>query len=155
MLRYVNYGVVFQEIPDETTLSINLSNCPIKCKDCHSKYLWQDVGTELDNNAIDDLLDKYDGDITCVCIMGGDSEPQSVNLLAAHIRATRVGLKIGWYSGRDKLSEHIDKRNFDYIKVGPYIKECGGLKSRTTNQRLYRMEGSRQCDITDKFWNNG
>ena len=27
-MKYVNTGVVFQEIPDETTLSINISNCP-------------------------------------------------------------------------------------------------------------------------------
>ena len=155
MLRYVNYGVVFQEIPDETTLSINLSNCPIRCDGCHSKYLWNDIGSELDETAIDELLDKYDGDITCVCFMGGDAEPWAINSLAAYIRKSRENLKIGWYSGRDKLYEHIDKNNFDYIKVGPYIKERGGLKSKTTNQRLYRIEGSRQCDITNKFWKNG
>ena len=88
MLRYVNYGVVFQEIPDETTLSINLSNCPIRCDGCHSKYLWNDIGSELDETAIDELLDKYDGDITCVCFMGGDAEPWAINSLAAYIRKT-------------------------------------------------------------------
>lgn len=31
MLKYVNCGIVFQEIPDEVTLSINISNCPCHC----------------------------------------------------------------------------------------------------------------------------
>lgn len=31
MLKYVNTGIVFQEIPDETTLAINISNCPCAC----------------------------------------------------------------------------------------------------------------------------
>ena len=40
MLKYVNCGIVFQEIPDEVTLSINISNCPCHCPGCHSNYLW-------------------------------------------------------------------------------------------------------------------
>ena len=45
MLKYVNTGVVFQEIPDEVTLAINISNCPCRCPGCHSHYLWEDIGT--------------------------------------------------------------------------------------------------------------
>ena len=29
MLKYVNTGVVFQEIPDEVTLAINISNADV------------------------------------------------------------------------------------------------------------------------------
>ena len=39
MLKYVNTGVVFQEIPDEVTLAINISNCPCHCPGCHSHYV--------------------------------------------------------------------------------------------------------------------
>ena len=28
MLKYANYDIVFQEVPDEVTLAINISNCP-------------------------------------------------------------------------------------------------------------------------------
>ncbi len=72
-------------------------------------------------------------------------------------------IKIGWYSGRQELSGDIDLRNFDYIKLGPYIEECGPLNSMTTNQRLYAVvkssdEGADKDvpiyfeDITYKFW---
>lgn len=47
MLKYVNTGVVFQEIPDEVTLAVNISNCPCRCPGCHSRYLWGDVGEPL------------------------------------------------------------------------------------------------------------
>ena len=33
----------------------------------------------------------------------------------------------------------IDLAHFDYIKTGPYVASLGGLKSPTTNQRLYRV----------------
>jgi len=39
MLKYTTAQVVFSEIPDEITLAINLSNCPIHCPNCHSKEL--------------------------------------------------------------------------------------------------------------------
>ena len=35
MLKYVNTGIVFQEIPDEVTLAINISGCPCHCPGCH------------------------------------------------------------------------------------------------------------------------
>ena len=41
---------------------------------------------------------------------------------------------------------------FDYIKLGPYIESLGGLKSPTTNQRLYKREGDCWKDITATFW---
>ena len=47
MLKYTDYDIVFQEIPDEVTLAINLSNCPNRCKGCHSPYLQQNVGEAL------------------------------------------------------------------------------------------------------------
>jgi anaerobic ribonucleoside-triphosphate reductase activating protein len=51
------------------------------------------------------------------------------------------------------ISSKIDKQNFEYIKIGPYIKHLGPLKSPTTNQRLYRRtdEGEFE-DITSRFW---
>ena len=40
-LKYLGYSIVFQEVPDEVTLAINISGCPHKCEGCHSKYLWE------------------------------------------------------------------------------------------------------------------
>lgn len=153
MLKYVNTGVVFQEIPEETTLAINISNCPCHCPGCHSTYLWQDIGTPLDATVLDQLVGHYAKDITCVCFMGGDAEPQTVSLLAAHVHQSFPTMRVGWYSGRTIVSRSIDKANFDYIKIGPYIRHLGPLNQKTTNQRLYkRMADGSWADITSKFW---
>lgn len=76
MLRYADYDIVFQEIPDEVTLAINLSNCPNHCKGCHSAYLMEDVGEPLTEESLSTLLGKYGKAITCVCFMGGDASPR-------------------------------------------------------------------------------
>lgn len=153
MLKYVNCGIVFQEIPDEVTLSINISNCPCRCPGCHSNYLWQDIGEQLDEKVIDSFMQKYGDDITCLCLMGGDTEPQDVERLAKYIHSEYPEIKTGWYSGRQQVPPTVDKHNFDYIKTGPYIERLGGLKERTTNQRLYKklQDGSFE-DITQRFW---
>ena len=152
MLKYVNTGIVFQEIPDEVTLAINISNCPCHCPGCHSHYLWDDIGLPLDTNAIDDFLDQYGTDITCLSFMGGDADPAAVNQLAQYIHEIYPQFKVAWYSGRTVLSAQVNKTDFDYIKIGPYIKHLGGLKSPTTNQRLYRLrEDLTFEDITYRF----
>lgn len=153
MLKYLNTGVVFQEIPDEVTFSINITRCPCRCPGCHSQYLWEDVGEPLTSAALDELMREYGGDITCVCFMGGDAEPQEVSALAAYIHEAYPSLKTGWYSGRQRIPSDIDKSHFDFIKVGPYVEHLGALKSPTTNQRLYRRQADGTYeDITSRFW---
>ncbi len=153
MLKYVNTGIVFQEIPDEVTLAINISNCPCHCPGCHSHYLWEDIGLPLNTDAIDDFLAEYGNDITCVSFMGGDSDPKAVNLLAQYIHGEYPTFKVAWYSGRLRIPSIVNQTDFDYIKVGPYIKHLGALKSPTTNQRLYRrLEDNTFEDITSRFW---
>jgi anaerobic ribonucleoside-triphosphate reductase activating protein len=153
MLKYVNTGVVFQEIPDEVTLAINISNCPCHCPGCHSHYLWDDIGLPLDTDAIDQFVDQYGTDITCISFMGGDADPKAVNSLAQYIHEYYPQFHVAWYSGRLRIPSVVCKADFDYIKVGPYIKHLGPLKSPTTNQRLYRQQtdGSFE-DITYRFW---
>ncbi|MBQ3878648.1 MAG: anaerobic ribonucleoside-triphosphate reductase activating protein [Prevotella sp.] len=153
MLKYVNTDVVFQEIPDEVTLAINLSNCPCRCPGCHSQYLWDDIGLPLDTDAIDDFVRKFGADITCIAFMGGDGDPKGVNMLAQYIHEEHPQFKVAWYSGRLRIPREVNKQDFDYIKVGPYIRHLGPLKSPTTNQRLYRQdEDGNFEDITSRFW---
>lgn len=150
MLKYVDTKVVFAEIPDEITLAINISECPCHCKGCHSPYLVEDIGTELTFSELRRLIKNNSG-ISCIAFMGGDSEPERINALASFV-TNHYQLKVAWYSGRQELSKDIELRNFDYIKLGPYIEELGPLSSRTTNQRLYRVEKEVLIDITNKFW---
>ena len=81
MVKYYNSMVVFEEIPNEITLAINITNCPCHCKGCHSQFLWEDVGTDLTFEELDRIIKENDG-ITCVCFMGGDSNPCYINELA-------------------------------------------------------------------------
>lgn len=154
MLKYVNTGIVFQEIPDEVTLSINISNCPCHCPGCHSQYLWEDIGKPLTPMAIDSMVKEYGNDITCISFMGGDADPNYVNTLARYIHREHKSLKVAWYSGRQRIPSSVRKADFDYIKVGPYIEHLGCLKERTTNQRMYKKAvGSEDfTDITPRFW---
>jgi len=153
MLRYVNTDVVFQEIPDEVTLAINISNCPCHCPGCHSKYLWGDIGEPLTTMALEQMIKENGGDITCICFMGGDAEPDYINRLAQFLHREHPQYHVGWYSGRIRIPSVVKKSDFDYIKVGPYIAHLGCLKDRTTNQRLYKkVSGDDFTDITSRFW---
>lgn len=153
MLKYVNTGIVFQEIPDEITLAINISRCPCHCPGCHSKYLWEDVGTPLTTEELERLVGQFGKDITCVCFMGGDAEPAYLGILADYLHQHHPQYKVGWYSGRLRMHPEARSHLFDYVKIGPYIAHLGALKSRTTNQRLYkRVEGVGMQDITSRFW---
>jgi len=150
MIKYYNSMVVFEEIPNEITLAINITNCPCHCKGCHSPFLWEDVGTELTVEELDKLIEKNDG-ITTVCFMGGDRESNLVNDLAFYLKKSKK-LKVGWYSGKNDLSECISLKNFDYIKLGEYREDFGGLDKETTNQRFYTVEDGEMKDKTFLFW---
>lgn len=155
MLRYVDTKVVFRELPDEITLAINLSGCPCHCAGCHSPYLAEDIGEELTCEALYNLVKQNQG-ITAISLMGGDGCPADVNAFAEYLRYEFEDLKIGWYSGRDTLSEQIDLQYFDYVKIGRYDARHGALDKSTTNQRLYKVRHDNVkntlVDITSKFW---
>lgn len=118
MLKYASTQVTSTEIPDEISLCIDISNCPIRCRGCHSRNLWKDIGEPLTEEAIHQLIDRNAG-ITCVCFMGGDIAPDEINNLAGYVRNAYPHLKIGWYSGTDQITIYTEYKNFDYIKFGP------------------------------------
>lgn len=155
MLKYVDTKVVFQEVPDEVTLAINISNCPCHCEGCHSSYLAEDIGTELTIEELVRLRTETEG-ITCIAFMGGDSGPKRINELAKFV-TEELDLKVAWYSGRQYIPDEIDIKNFHYIKIGPYIPKLGGLDKETTNQIMYRVDydfdnhNYQLRDVTYKF----
>ena len=104
LLKYSNYDVVFQEIPGEVALAINITQCPHHCDGCHSAVLAGDFG----NYLRDDF---------------GLFEPAFPYL--------------------------------DFLKIGPYKKELGGLTSSNTNQRFYRKENGEWVDRTQLFQRKG
>ena len=153
MLKVASFDIVFQEIPGEVTLALNLSNCPCHCPGCHSQHLAEDIGEEVNEELLNGLLARYGSMITCVAFMGGDAEPEEVAKWANYIHGLQVtgyGLRTAWYSGRMNMPK--DEKAFDFVKLGPYIESLGGLKSEKTNQRLYKREDDSWIDITSVFW---
>ena len=154
MLRYTDYDIVFREIPDETTLAVNLAGCPNRCPGCHSPQLQEPIGEPLTEEVVERLLARYGAAVTCFCLMGGDAEPHEAARLALFARRLRPALRTGWYSGRAALPEGFDPTGvFDYVKLGPYIAARGPLDDPATNQRLWRIRpDGRREDLTPRFW---
>lgn len=154
MLKYTTAQITFSEVPDEISLCIEISNCPIHCPGCHSKELWNDIGEELTESKIEDLLTSNRG-TTCVCFMGGDAEPLEVNKLSKWVHEHyNDTIKTCWYSGMDEYPRFTP--DFDYIKIGSYREQDGPINVKTTNQRMIKVyhEGIDWYmeDITKKFW---
>lgn len=160
-MKYVDTLVSFSEIPDEITLCINISQCPNNCKGCHSPWLREDIGEDLNIESLYNLIDKNKG-VSCVCFMGGDQDPAEISNLAFAVKLRGDYLyKTAWYSGKQHIPDEINVSDFDYIKVGPYIEEFGGLDNPNTNQKMYEVckisklpEKFILNDITNKFWKN-
>ena len=153
MLKYVDYDIVFDEVPDEVALAVSLSLCPNRCEGCHSPHLREDIGEELTLERLAHIIRFYRSGITCLCLMGGDGDTKSLELLARSLRTTFPSLRLAWYSGRQKFPEGMDISVWDYVKLGPYIAERGPLKSSTTNQRLYHILPDTSLeDLTPRFW---
>lgn len=143
MLKYVNTKVTFAEVPGEIALCIEISGCQIHCKGCHSQHLWEDIGEEL-WPAIGQLILKNPG-ISCVCLMGGGIyEIKGILEEIKHISK----LKTAWYTGEtlEQLQKEATPEVYsrvlaclDFLKVGPYLEECGPLTEPTTNQRFYAI----------------
>lgn len=151
MLYYQGYTVSFQEVPDEISLVIQVADCPHHCPGCHSPQLQMPIGDPLFKD-LPRMLTEYEDAITCVCFMGEGRD--DAELHACHGIVKAWGLKTCLYTGGYGM--HGCK--WDYIKIGPYIEENGPLTSRTTNQRMIRVNWdtldpkNALTDITDKFW---
>lgn len=138
MLKYANYDIVFQEVPNEMSLAVSISGCTLRCAGCHSRYLWEDKGEVLSIFAIEQLLKLEDG-VTCLLLMGGEHDIDTLVEIFMHFHRK---IKTAWYCGLDMIPK--DKlgivQYLDFVKTGHFDMELGGLSSPTTNQRLYKIE---------------
>lgn len=135
-MRYSGLQITFQEIPNQISLSIHVSGCPLACPGCHSADLWnKNKGQQLTPESFTELLQKYQGYFNCVLFMGGEWHPEQ---LAELLQITKkAGFKTALFTGYEL--HQVPKKLvqlLDYIKVGPWIAHLGGLDSPTTNQRL-------------------
>lgn len=149
MIKYISRSIVFQEIPDEITLALEITNCPHNCPNCHSPELRKNIGTILVKEELD-LLIKSNPYISCVCFMGGDNNHKEIVEWTKYIHKN-YNLKVAMYSGDDNIDLNLFY-NLDYYKIGSYKEELGPLNKKTTNQKLYRIINKQPEDITYRFW---
>lgn len=149
MIKYLNYAVVFEEMPKHLSLAINITNCQNNCIGCHTPDLREDIGQELTIEELDRLIEENWG-INCVIFMGEGNDVKTLCKLSQHVRE-KHNIVTCLYSGKPNLEQYMIE-NFDYVKVGPYIEEFGPINKPTTNQRLYKIVGDLQIDVTKEFW---
>lgn len=137
-----SHAITTSEVPGELALALNISGCPFSCTDCHTPELQNNVGLALTEELFLELLDENKG-ISVVCFMGGDTHKEElVGLLSL---AKSNGLKTCLYTGAQYVHPTVLKL-LDFLKVGKYISELGGLGSISTNQRFYYLK-------TGELWN--
>lgn len=130
-MNYNSIDIVFNEVPNEVSLTFTITGCQLFCSGCHSSYLWdKNNGIELSENNYVSLLNKYNGYITCVLFLGGEWHDELVHFLEI---AKQYNLKTCLYTGEDRVSDDT-LRNLTFIKTGRFIPALGGLDSINTNQ---------------------
>lgn len=146
-MRFTEMEVTFNEVPDEIALTFLISGCPLKCKGCHSEYSWSlEVGTPLTETLFKKKLEKFQGFITTVCFLGGEWHQEA--LIERLKIAQKAGLKTCLYSGFERVSLRI-MNHLDFLKLGRWIEEKGGLDSKATNQRFIDLK--KEAIINHKF----
>jgi len=143
-MKYLRAKTSFATVKSEITVAIEVTNCPHRCKHCHSPELCQDIGIELDECSICTLMKHFTGFyneplFTCVAFMGGDHEPKTLLRLLKWVKGAFPAVKTCLYTGSENVSDDI-KDCLDYLKTGRYDEALGGLDSPTTNQRFYQFE---------------
>lgn len=138
MLKYLRSDVVCQEIPDEISLAVAISGCQVRCKECHSRFLWEDKGEWLSIPAIEQLLNEQRG-VTCLLLLGGEHDIDTLIRVFMHFHKS---IKTAWYCGLDRVpKDKIGILDYlDFVKLGHFDLDLGGLSSPTTNQRLYQYD---------------
>lgn len=142
-LKYLGHAIVFQEVPNETTLAFNISGCPYHCEGCHSEYLWEYKGDNLLPTNMIEIIKKFGEYVTCICFMGGDQNMEELETALKICKS--MGYNTCLYTGYDgilKFSKIL--KYLDWIKVGRYIDGDiehieHGVKLASSNQHLYKV----------------
>lgn len=135
------------EVPNEVALVLGISECPNLCEGCHSPELRLSVGEPLDDKLFKELLGKYKGLITCVCFMGGEWYNGELKYFLTKTQI-EYGMKTCLYTKEEKLHSSL-MTWLDYVKLGDFRQDLGGLESPTTNQRFIRL--CDDVDLTESF----
>lgn len=150
MLNYYDCDIYLNEIPGEISLGISFTGCPIHCRGCHWEPLWDNrLGSPLTYETLEYMITKNNY-ASCILFMGGEWSKFLINFIK-YVRGGYPDKKTALYSGQElAFFEGTEYMHYlDYLKVGPYIEELGGLQSPDTNQRLFKLEnGEIEEDLT-------
>lgn len=134
IMQLAAHDIVFQEVPGEISLAFYISGCSLACDGCHSEMLWSKKGgVELTEQEFLSLLNRYGSMVSCVLFMGG--EWHETDLIERLKLAKSLGYKTALYTGEESVSSEIE-RHLDFLKVGRFIKDLGGLAFPNTNQKF-------------------
>lgn len=156
MLYYTSTAVTFREVPDQISRCFSISECGNHCEGCHSPELQGKQGEPLTREVIESLVedDALSGVNTYV-FLGEGNDREALRELLEFSR--ECGMMTCLYTGSDDISRFEDLIPLlNYIKVGHYDSELGGLDKETTNQRFYIIEklddgGYERYDLTYVF----
>ncbi len=137
-MRCLNTSISLQELPGEISLIFEISNCPHRCPDCHSKELWGNVGSELTSELFQKVLYSYKDYISAVIFFGGEWDNDLV-LFLKFVKS--LNLKTCLYTGADDVNQ-ILRNELDYLKTGKFISELGGLDSPISNQKFWDLKNN-------------
>ena len=86
MLRYTEFGLSHQEVPNESAICIYISGCPNRCRNCHYPELQEWLNGDPLRSQLSNIIDFYYSQATCVCFLGeGDCSQESKNELSGII----------------------------------------------------------------------
>lgn len=138
------------EVPDEISLCLVIQGCPLNCEGCHSTHNKTDRDKELTLEELKKLVLKYKNKISCICFLGGEWESENLIIFLKYIKSQNI--KTCLYTGLDFFDDKNIIKYLDFLKVGSYKEEFGGLSEKTTNQRFYKIVDFQRFDITEKFF---
>lgn len=85
MIRFEKTMITFTEVPDEISLCINCTCCPLRCKGCFEPWLRENSGEILTNKLLCELMWRNQH-ITCVCFMGGINDYETLAELMKEVK---------------------------------------------------------------------
>jgi len=137
-MNYYSIQVALQEVPGEISICFSICGCQIRCKGCHSPFLWKEEnGLKLSKKVYTETLNKYKGFATCVLFMGGEWHQQELTNYLKY--AKKEGYKTCLYSGQKNIHKNI-LQHLTWVKTGKWIAKKGGLENPNTNQQFIEVQ---------------
>lgn len=139
-------GITFAEVPNHIAYFIELGDCKLKCKGCHSPELCKPT---MGDTPLSDIVAKAKSLIglgaNAIAVLGGTdcysfSRGSLGKLLDSLSHLSRVALYTGNNDRGGLMREFARRHHCTWVKTGKYDEKKGGLQSKTTNQRFYEWD---------------